>query len=220
MFLRKLIQKSEDCCLSDSRLRGNDTNSRRAGTLIEVLIASTILVVAIVAIAGTMLMAQKASRLSRDRLIATNLAVEGIEIVRNIRDTNWVRFSGDRGNCWMTVVGAPNCSNSYESIAADPGKNFYTVFVVSSLMWQLGAMSGNLNTSPATFQLKEETLAANKTILASGGAGTPTRFFRQIDINPDPILPGEKIEVISTVQWYDSGGTVQDVEIVERIYNW
>ncbi len=39
---------------------------------------------------------------TENNIKAINLAREWIEWVINIRDTNWLRFSGDRVNCWRT----------------------------------------------------------------------------------------------------------------------
>lgn len=37
---------------------------------------------------------------AKERIIAINIAREGLEAVRNIRDTNWLKFSGQRRQCW------------------------------------------------------------------------------------------------------------------------
>lgn len=40
---------------------------------------------------------------SKNRIIAVNVAREGIEAVRNIRDTNWLKFNSKRRQCWNHV---------------------------------------------------------------------------------------------------------------------
>ena len=60
-------------------------------TFIEVIIAISVITTGIV---GTMLAVQKviyATQQSYSRLTAAYLAQEGIEIVRNVRDTNWLQ---------------------------------------------------------------------------------------------------------------------------------
>ncbi len=59
-------------------------------TLIEVTVAVVILVVGIVGIYTTFLRIVILTSGISNRLVAAYLAQEGIEIVRNIRDTNWV----------------------------------------------------------------------------------------------------------------------------------
>jgi hypothetical protein len=58
-------------------------------TLMGVIFAIGITVTALVGILGLLRYVIVAGRFSQDRFIAANLASEGIEIVRAIRDTNW-----------------------------------------------------------------------------------------------------------------------------------
>ncbi len=59
-------------------------------TLIEVLVASSILIVGIVAALILAMYSLRVAEVSKQELIATNLAREGVEVVRNIRDSNWL----------------------------------------------------------------------------------------------------------------------------------
>ena len=48
----------------------------------------------------------KQVHLNYDRVLATNLAREGIEIVKNVRDSNWLKIDANvdcDGNCRCTV---------------------------------------------------------------------------------------------------------------------
>ncbi len=49
------------------------------------------------------------ARDSEARIKAVALAREGIEAVYNIRNTNWLRFSSDRKNCWDVLDYNPAC---------------------------------------------------------------------------------------------------------------
>ncbi len=62
----------------------------RGQTLLEVLFAMVILIVALVATIALIVSSITASRESRNRLIATSLGREAIEMARSIRDSNWV----------------------------------------------------------------------------------------------------------------------------------
>ena len=57
-------------------------------TLIEMLIAIFILILALTATIVLVVTSINAARDSMNKLVATNLSREGIEVVRNIRDTN------------------------------------------------------------------------------------------------------------------------------------
>lgn len=49
---------------------------------------------------------------SKNRIIAVNLAREGIEAVRNIRDTNWLIFAGRKRDCWNREPHQAGCANA------------------------------------------------------------------------------------------------------------
>ena len=57
-------------------------------TVVEALIAVAVTSIGLVAILGVTVYALSISRVSPDEVIAANLAQEGIEVIRNIRDTN------------------------------------------------------------------------------------------------------------------------------------
>lgn len=59
-------------------------------TLIEVLVAIFILTVGVVGVFALINQALVSSSILINRLIASYLAQEGLEIMRNIRDTNWL----------------------------------------------------------------------------------------------------------------------------------
>ncbi len=64
--------------------------SQKGQSLIELIIAISVLVVALVATVVLIVTSINASRESKNKLIATNLGREGIEVVRSIRDSNWI----------------------------------------------------------------------------------------------------------------------------------
>lgn len=62
----------------------------KAFTLLETIIALFILTAGILSVIGLILTTTRSLALTKDQTIAANLAQEGIEIVRSIRDTNWL----------------------------------------------------------------------------------------------------------------------------------
>lgn len=74
-------------------------------TLAETIIALLIMAIGIT-FSGTILASSLGNiSSSKSRVIAVNIAREGIEAMRNIRDTNWLRFSGNRRDCWNHLPG-------------------------------------------------------------------------------------------------------------------
>jgi len=72
----------------------------RGALLIEILIGFFILTLGITATASLVNAALHANQNHKHRLIAVNLAQEGIEVMHNIRDTNWLTYPSHIRACW------------------------------------------------------------------------------------------------------------------------
>ena len=70
--------------------------------LTEALLAITLLAIGTTILTGIIQNAIKTSVLSKNYLIAQNLATEAIEGVKNIRNTNWLKEPDD-STCWMNL---------------------------------------------------------------------------------------------------------------------
>jgi len=64
--------------------------SKKGFSLIDVIFAIGIILVGLISILGLLRYVIIAGRVSNDKFIATNLAEEGVEIIRAIRDSNWL----------------------------------------------------------------------------------------------------------------------------------
>lgn len=78
----------------------NPFRNIKGETISETIIALSILAIGITIASTVSASSLRNMQSARDRIIAVNLAREGIEAVRNIRDTNWLKFSGNRRECW------------------------------------------------------------------------------------------------------------------------
>ncbi len=54
---------------------------------------------------------------AKNRIIAINIAREGVEAMRNIRDTNWLKFQSRRRQCWNNL---PTKNPSVQCTGANP----------------------------------------------------------------------------------------------------
>lgn len=114
--------------------------NHRAETLAETIIALTILSVGITF--SGLLMSNSLGNIvsSKDRIVAVNIAREGLETARNIRDSNWLRFSGSRRECWNHFPGRSS-ETSPDSCAEDgsdwilPGD--YIIYKDENQRWRL-----------------------------------------------------------------------------------
>lgn len=181
----------------------------RGETLIEVLVAIVILVVGVLAALRVISLASVQNSLTAQNVQAVNLAREGLEAVREIRDTNWLRFAGERRDCWSALNNDCQISDDRNSIK----KGNYSIGFTSDYKWEMTQFIGkelNLNDGglDADFRLKLENGLYNDDAHA---AGKDTVFFRQIKweyLNTDGTTSDtttDSARVTAKVEWYDHG---------------
>lgn len=96
-------------------MKNNLFNNRAGVTLIETIVALGILIMGIVAALALMTSSISYSQASEQTIVVVNLAREGIEIVRSIRDLNG--WSGIATGVWLTSINY--VSGDLELVAAD-----------------------------------------------------------------------------------------------------
>ena len=175
---------------------------------------------------------------SRDNLIALNLTVEGIEAVRNVRDTNWIKFSYDRANCWKMLPekAQDDTCNAGNSLSA----GFYTVDLdVTNMQWNMQKitlspngleLSDGINVTEDEDEFRLDFLdldgGSEKEIYVSKavadfppGSAKDTgesQFYRMVKIELDGV---DKMTVTSLVQW-ETRGTVHQVQLWTKLTNY
>lgn len=104
-------------------------NKKQKGeTLIEVITALTALVLAGVASVTVIISVMHSNAISKEYLIAQNLAREGIEGVISIRNTNWLKYPSDKENKWLCI--SPQADNC---ISVETGKGYALKRDINSL---------------------------------------------------------------------------------------
>src|SRR3989344_317443 len=168
-------------------------------TLIELIIATFILVFAIVGVYNSFSTVVVLTAGSSSRFTAVYLAQEGIEIVRNIRDNNWLN-----GRNWKTGLSDTNkdcssgCEADYKTGTSADTRLGLTLF---------GNNGNYLNIKDSVFYSYENT-----------GVFLPTKFKRKIVITPDAINP-DVLKVYVLVTWQEKD-EVFNMEAEEYLYNW
>lgn len=171
-------------------------------TIIELVIAIFILFVATFAVYNAFSTIVVLTAGISDRLTATYLAQEGIEVIRNIRDANWIN---DRS--WDS--GLNGCSDGCQ---AD-----YTTGTTIAAPWTLAPWAGEEPSGGADGGGILLKLNANG-FYAYGGAGSDTKFKRKITITS---LEDYIMRVSVKVFWSQKGDWSQNViEAEEILYDW
>lgn len=86
----------------------------KAFTLIEVLLAVFLIALGVLGAFALLGQTLAFTTLSADRLQASYLAQEGIEIVRNIRDSNWLEQVNDPSIPWSDGLGPGDWEADYD----------------------------------------------------------------------------------------------------------
>lgn len=145
--------------------------NHRGISIIEALVTLSIIALGLIPILGIAVLSLQISSRIKNNLIGTNLAQEGIEIVRALRDEDWFRYT-----CFGSA-----CSN---------GNLIGT--------WKIQHDS-NLSANPPQPIGSNPPLNINGSGIYTYGIGTPTGFTRKVIVTE--VKPGVELKIISTVEW-------------------
>lgn len=166
-------------------LKGN-----RGFTLLEVLVAIFVIIIGVTGAVNLISYTVSGVVIGKSQIIATNLAQEGIEIVRNIRDSNWIEQRSDPGLAWNDGLGADDWSVQYNSPSL-------------------------LSFTNVPLQLNSNGFYGYDGVQGYAG-GTDTRFKRTITITN---ISGNEIKVVSQISWSERGRSYT-VNAEDRLFNW
>lgn len=169
-------------------------NSKHGFTLIETLVAVTILSAAV---AGPMVLSIKnigTASISQDQLVAFYLGQEVIEYVRNVRDTNLINGS----NNWLN--GLDNCKGASGSVGCyiDVIKNPVTV-----------ADCGTIACPKLKFDGTNYNYAS----------GDNTVFTRTVKIDESIRADGDEAKISIALKWTGKYGE-KTMNLQDNIFNW
>ncbi|MEY2664863.1 MAG: hypothetical protein RIT04_671 [Candidatus Parcubacteria bacterium] len=185
-------------------MKTNTTQSNSGFTIIETLVAITILMIAI---AGPLTVVSKgltAALYARDQMIGSYLAQDAIEFLKNVRDNN--KLAGG-STTWLTGItgGATTCSQSapctVDTINGDPtGVTTYGIVQCSYGSPTCGQMylvsSGDLGGYSHT------------------ASGIKTQFTRTFYITSSSANPTGEAKLVVTVSW--KNGTVPNSVVLQN----
>jgi hypothetical protein len=159
--------------------------------LVEVMVAVAILTVGFLGIVTLLSRALALNRVVADNYVATYLAAEGIEITKNIIDSNTIQ-----GLPWNTGNGVSGCTGSTK---------------VGGCEVDLESVSMRGYTGqPLDFD-------PNTNLYDYSGSATPTSFRRRITID---LVGQNELKVESTVTWITRGGGTSEVVLEDHFHNW
>jgi len=180
-------------------------------TIIETFIAISIITVGLVGVLGLVSYTISISRISHTEIIAANLAQEGIEVIRNIRDSNWLADIAD---------GPPDDSVSWREHIRGTGNeragrvNYDTKGPLDQYFNPPPGIGNIINTcgSDCRLYLKDDFYSHDNT-------GEETNFYRLIRIQKvGP--PPKRLKVKSIVAWEDRDGNRHQIRVEDHVYDY
>lgn len=183
----------------EHRTWNNKTKKEGGFTLLELFVSIFIITVGVVAILSALLASVSVTFFSSSRLVAAYLAQEGIEIVRNIRETNWLEIhkglkSPDEWDDGIICCGTSpcECEADYVTTAlttwADPGRYLYI----------------------------DGTTGFYRYISVPSSSDTQTLFRRKITVNKES---ADELKVLVYIFWQERGKNFQML-VQEKLYDW
>jgi prepilin-type N-terminal cleavage/methylation domain-containing protein len=210
----------------------NSKKSETGFTLIELMIALAVFTIGLSAALALALANYNHSRDNLDKIIAANLAREGIELIKNVRDSNWLKIEANEEIAegvpytWdygLTVLNGYVYIdyNDLEPVAFESACNdSIRDCVLACEDCDLYKDAKNHYTHGVTGALNKYSRAMFlERICVDEMGGDPESNESIVAMNSDcddDTYIG--IQIISHVQWDDNG--IQYLEIVDKIYNW
>lgn len=205
---------------------------KRAGeTILEVLVATVILVGVLTASFSLLNRGARVNVNFERRSVALNIAGEGMEAVRNIRDTNWLKYSGDRRNKWLCLDSEADPEKCVGENPMYITSGFYQVefsenrgrYFLTKIDGAEELDIGNGSDEADEFALFRDAATNRLTHISLDNTSTP--FYRQVQLTPvsSDVCPlnnctEKKLEVISRVQWHDAS-TTENVILETQLFD-
>jgi Tfp pilus assembly protein PilV len=195
--------------------------------LLEAVIAIGIILTAVIGSSSLIVTTITAGRVSQNRTEAANFAREGIEIVRSLRDSNWLKFEqnqlvGTSLPVWNTGLTTGSYILTYH---ATPGWFLVSCGTCSNDTSRLYATVNTANGGRSTYnQYLNQTSCANANIPGSCSATKYSRVIR-LTLATDGLGTATLLDdqpyllVESTVNWTARSGPTTLTSQV-RLYDW
>lgn len=203
------------------RARASWLRDRRGQSFIEAMIAITVIVTSVSSSLALIQSSITATRIGGAQVTAANLAREGMEVVRAMRDTNWL------------------LSQSFQVGLVDAGgvKDVRPLLDLQNGGWTLSFDPTSLSDANAALYVTQEGVYVQADAQPSGSAVSPYARVVTIDhvcrentTGVERVVGGTDtctlaetlvaLDVRSTVRWRGVSGQFQTLTVEERLYDW
>ena len=184
----------------------NNKIRTRGFTLVETLVSLAIFASAIVGMIVITSQGINDTNYAKNKLVATALSQEGIEMVRNIRDSELLGDTVGAGQGWLNFLGLTQACGNTNGCSIDP----IDLAIAQCDSDNECVLYRDAQNGPAYFRGDSTT-------------GDESSYIRTIQINQIPDTDSGEIttvEIISTVKWTQGSGGQKEVVSKEYLTNW
>jgi type II secretory pathway pseudopilin PulG len=182
--------------------------TKRAFTLVETLVAVSIFTMSILGLLSILSQGISDTGYAKKKMVAAYLAQEGIEYIRNMRDTFVLYDATDAPTGWASFKNkllSSSCQLSNGCYFNDGSLNYGNP---SQPMAGITLTACGGSCSPLLYD--------GSTGKYGYVSGTNSGFIRKIQINP---INTDEIRVFSTITWTQGSGS-HDITFSEDLFNW
>lgn len=188
--------------------------TKRGFTLIETMVAISLLAISLTGPYVAVQNAVQSSYVARDQLVASQLAQEGIEYIRSIRDNNYL---ASPQRTWL---------DGFTGAGASARDACYNPTGVTSYYCTVDPTQGDFHSPPNLGMLEHSsTTTAPFLYISSNGLynqqnnGTPSKFKRLVRIYSIDNGPTTEIQVTVQVLW-TTGPRSYSIMVVDNLRDW
>lgn len=190
-------------------------------TLLETIVALGVILAASVGPVSLVTRSLIDFSFSKNKLVAVNLAQEGIELIRGIRDNNIACdiLNGTTIWPWNEDPQPPDPGNTITNTTVG-------VAVDRTITSTCGGIGGISMVMPIlSLSCDDKLLFDTTTGIYGYSSGQASIFSRCVQIKTPPdtpdsdISPTDQMDITSTVRWVERG-TTKNIVLKERLYNW
>ena len=156
-----------------------------------------------------------------NKIQAIQIAKQWMEVVTNIRDTNWIVFSSDHDNCWNTLNYNSDCIwDSANANNTDIVDNWsYIIYQSTNKRWIMEEkLPLSENYSSLDYRNKFKVWLEDWIYTQSWWITTLPLFTRELKYS---YISPTHITITSLVQWSDSSSSkAHSIELEQTLTNW
>lgn len=196
----------------------------RAESIMETIISITVLTLGVAASLTILRTSLQTNSIIGEKIVALNLAIEGIEALKNIRDTNYLRYASDPDACWLNLT-ATDVADCSPATSIRDGNEYYFTRDLSDAYFEWGLeIAGGTSDGDLTLYSvdidgdgdADTEIYADEGISATSIVGAKAAPFRRTVLAD---VSSTTMNATVNVSWIDDRGVTHELSLTRTIAN-